>query len=225
MQVRPYQLSSMWADSDTAGLTAAGLSPPSRGAAHNRKTGGACPIGASGRREGVEPTFVGSKEDTTRTLIQEREGRGLRKEHPLGGPSGAPTGPSGRPTVRGGRGRIRPWNTPAPRVPRLLAVTAAIDPDRRLWLLDQQRQPDRHRRSHRHAVADAGRLGRADDGRRVADRRSGDRLRPDRVPGPGDPRAHREEAGRPQAPRRSAAQDEHHRQLREGQPAGRDRGQ
>jgi hypothetical protein len=36
----------------------------------------------------VEPTFVGSKEDTTRSLIQEREGRGLRKEHPLEGTFG-----------------------------------------------------------------------------------------------------------------------------------------
>ncbi len=46
--------------------------------------------------------FAGSTDDTSRARIQEREGRGLRKEHPRGGPSGdrrrtiAPTGrPSG----------------------------------------------------------------------------------------------------------------------------------
>ncbi len=36
----------------------------------------------------MEPTFVGSRENTTRGVIQEREGRGLRKEHPVGGTFG-----------------------------------------------------------------------------------------------------------------------------------------
>ena len=74
----------------------------------------------------MEPTFVGSKEDTTRTVIQEREGRGLRKEHPLGRDLRAhsPDLLADR-RFRAGVGES-PMEHPRARVPRLLAVTAAI---------------------------------------------------------------------------------------------------